>query len=175
MSSVFRRSDDGWQAVELPGGGVLRGSEIDRQDDFSVISFGAAAERQAALVVRPGVPARVNGRHLVGGLRVLDHQDEIRVRGESFFYSSETRPAVVPFRLGRGGSRPRCPRCRLELRDGEPSVCCPGCGRWYHEIPQREDVPAKPCFTYEGRCRLCSHPTALSGETLWRPEEAAGA
>ena len=77
---------------------------------------------------------------------------------------------VVLFRLSSGVPRPRCPRCRGELSDAEPSVCCPGCARWFHQIPERGEHPAKSCYTYSERC-LCSQPTALSGETLWRPEE----
>jgi hypothetical protein len=172
MSCVFHGSPEGWLEVGLPARGVLAGSRFQAAE-LSVVAFGAGAGRRAALVVRPGVAARVNGRPVPGGLRVLAHQDEISLSGKRLFFSTHSRPRVVTFRLAAGQKRPRCGRCRGLLEDGQDSVCCPGCSRWFHQLPASGDRPAKHCFTYDARC-LCSHPTSLEEDGLWQPEEDGG-
>ena len=144
-------------------------------DGLRFLRFGAANERGVALLLPPGVAARVNGRPVLGGLRVLEHKDEVTFGRSRLFYSAESTPLVVVFRREDGSRSPTCPLCRGPVRDGDQAVQCPGCGRWFHQADATEDRPAKPCWTYAPTCRFCNHPTALGGEAGWRPEREEGA
>jgi hypothetical protein len=106
---------------------------------------------------------------VLGGLRVLEHKDEILVGSARLFFSAESAPVVVAFHLEAGAKAPTCPVCRGPLKDGDQAVRCPGCSRWYHQLDAVEGRPAKHCWTYAETC-LCQHPRTLSGELLWRPE-----
>jgi hypothetical protein len=123
-----------------------------------------AAGGGMALLVQSGVQVRVNGEPVPAGLRILDHQDEVVSGRARLFYSAEATPLVTAFRLPEGGRSPTCPLCRRAIKDGELAVQCPGCGRFFHELAH------KHCWTYFPACSLCRHPTALSGEPIWRPE-----
>jgi hypothetical protein len=128
------------------------------------------AERGALLLVRSGVWVRVNGQPVLGGMRVLDHKDEILAGSTRFYLSLETTPTVVLYQVPPGGRAPTCPICRGPIREGTPAVQCPGCGRWFHQVDAAEDRPAKPCWTYAPTCRFCAHPTSFAAEAAWRPE-----
>jgi hypothetical protein len=165
MSSVWRETRAGdWQPLAIPEGGALDVSGV------RFLRFGAGSERGAALLPWPGVAARVNGRPVFGGLRVLEHRDEVTVGTERLYYSAESTPVVVAFRREEGARLPTCPLCRGPVRDGDAAVQCPGCGRWFHQADAADDRPAKGCWTYAPTCRFCNHPTALGGEAAWRPE-----
>jgi hypothetical protein len=101
---------------------------------------------------------------------VLQHKDEILAGRARLFYSAESRPEVVTFRAEQGERRRTCPVCRGPIRDGELAVRCPGCQRWYHEIPESAGKPPKKCWSYSPTCSFCRHPTALSGDAVWHPE-----
>jgi hypothetical protein len=157
VSSVWRQARAGdWQPVAIPDVGLAL-------DGLRFVRFGSDNERGAAVLLPVGAAARVNGRPVLGGLRVLEHKDEV-IHGRSrFFYSAESAPVLVAFRRAEGARSPTCPLCRGPVRDGDPAVQCPGCGRWFHQS-------AKPCWTYAPTCRFCNHPTALDGAAGWRPE-----
>jgi hypothetical protein len=125
--------------------------------------------RAAALLVRPGVRAWVNGEPVLGGLRLLEHKDEVRLGATRLFFSVEAAPAVAAFRPAPGERVPVCPVCRGPVREGAQAVQCPGCGRWFHQLNAAGDRPAKPCWTYAPACRFCNHPTAFAAEASWRP------
>ena len=167
MSNLWRQSAGAWEAMPLPG-------EADRivplAGHVAVVAFGRGADRVVVLLARPGAVVRVNGLPMLGGLRLLDHQDEILIGRERFYFSGKSTPRVTVFRHEGDGRRPACPVCRGPLIDGEDAVQCPGCGRWYHQSEPREGARGRPCFTYADQCRFCSHPTKLSGETVWRPD-----
>lgn len=102
----------------------------------------------------------VNGSPLFGGVRVLRDRDEVRVGSRRAYFSEEEPPQVVPF---PGADEPiLCPRCKLALTAGEPSVRCP-CGVWYHQSAEF------PCFTYSERCSLCDRATTLDAGFRWTP------
>jgi hypothetical protein len=138
--------------------------------------FGRGAERGVALLAAADVRIWVNGLPVLGGLRVLEHKDEILFGNGRFYYSAEATPVVATFRGQAGVRVPSCPICRGPLKDGDTAVQCPGCGRWFHqaaeEIPHPSGSPvrAKTCWTYGPSCRFCGHPTPLNGEPVWRPE-----
>jgi hypothetical protein len=154
----------GWQAIALAG-------QHSPADGVRLVILGQGAERVAALMVRPGLPARVNGEPILGGLRLLGHKDEVLLGTRRLYYSAESRPVAVRY-LREGESHPpACPVCRGPLRDGERAVRCPGCGRWYHQLEVETDGREKRCFTYAPACRYCRHPTDLSGGPVWSPAE----
>ena len=117
----------------------------------------------AILLVRDGVRVRVNGEPVYGGVRVLDHRDEILVGADRLLFSAQSAPLVTAFALAPEGRPPVCPICRGPVRDGMQAVACPGCGRWFHQLD------AKPCWTYAPTCRFCQHPTPLDEAAAWRP------
>jgi hypothetical protein len=168
MSSVWREVGLGeWQACGLQSADLAN-------EGLRFISFGSGAERGTALLLAPGVTARVNGRPVLGGLRVLEHKDEVTFGRSRLFFSAESTPLVVVFGRDEGARSPTCPLCRGPVRDGDQAVQCPGCGRWFHQIDAAEGRPAKRCWTYVPTCRFCNHPTALDGAAGWRPEEEDG-
>jgi hypothetical protein len=150
-----------WRSRALPAGTALAGEEVGLPG-VGFLRLGGA-ERGAALLVRPGVWARVNGAVVLGGMRLLDHKDEVLVGSARAFFSAEATPGVLAYRSA-GGRVPVCPTCRGPVRDGSGAVECPGCGRWYHQ-----DGP-KTCWTYAPQCRFCNHPTPLTDGAAWRPD-----
>jgi hypothetical protein len=169
VSCVWReRPDRTWQALTIPAGRPLAGTELGEP---GIQLCGLGAERGAALLVRPGVWVRVNGQPVLGGLRVLEHKDEILLAETRLFFSGESTPTVVPFRAVEGGRAPICPICRGPIKDGLQAVQCPGCGRWFHQTEALDGRPAKPCWTYAPTCRFCSHPTSFGAEAAWTPEK----
>ena len=163
MSSLWRQSPGGaWEAAALA---AEPGPPYRLAPDVALVGFGRGADGGVALLARSGAAVRVNGLAILGGLRLLDHQDEILIGRQRFFFSTESTPQVATFRHEGEGRRPSCPICRGPLGDGDSAVQCPGCGRWYHQ------VAARPCFTYAPQCRFCRHPTALTGAAIWRPEQ----
>jgi hypothetical protein len=170
MSSLWHEvGSDEWQPLTIPEGRGLRPANLGI-DGVSFLCFGAGIERGAALLLPPGVVARVNGRPALGGLRVLEHKDEVILGRSRFLFSAESTPVVAGFRREEGARSPTCPLCRGPIRDDDRAVRCPGCGRWFHQIDAIEGRPAKLCWTYVPTCRFCNHPTALGGEAGWRPE-----
>jgi hypothetical protein len=135
-----------------------------RLDGVEFISYDAGAGRGTALLAPPGKVVHVNGRRVWSGLRILHHKDEIQVDGRRLFYSAEMQPRVGIYEACAGAAR-KCAVCRMSIKDGDPIVACPGCSRLYHQSE------AKPCWTYRERCVFCSHPTSLTGEAAWQPEQ----
>jgi hypothetical protein len=167
MSRLWREvAGAGW--LPLPFGGDSLGENV------RVVSFGRGAEGGVGLLVRPGVTLRVNGLPVLGGFRLLEHKDEILVGSTRVFFSAEATPERATFRLQGEGRRPTCPVCRGPIKDGEEAVQCPGCGRWFHQLEGSDGQRAKTCWTYSESCRFCNHPTALTGEPVWRPEMEEG-
>lgn len=168
MAHVWLQQDQGnWETHTVHERKPLEGSELGFPG-IQVHVLGAA--RGAALLVQPGLWIRVNGEPVLGGLRVLEHKDEILLQGKRFYFSSESAPVRVAYRVSEGGRPPTCPICRGPIKDEMQAVCCPGCGRWFHQLDATPDRPAKPCWTYALTCRFCSHPTAFSAEAVWRPD-----
>jgi hypothetical protein len=165
MSCIWQERAGQWQARAIVGGRLLVGEELE------LPGVGVAPMRQgAALLVRPGVRVRVNGEPVLGGLRLLEHKDELLVGTRRLFFSAETTPVVVIFQLAAGQRAVVCPICRGPVRAGMQTVQCPGCGRWFHQREATADQPAKPCWTYAPTCRFCKHPTSFAAEAAWRPD-----
>src|SRR5262249_41613730 len=131
MSCIWHADAATWRRRALPPGRVLAGEEVGLPG-VGFLRLGGA-ERGAALLMREGVWARVNGAPVLGGLRVLDHRDEVLVGDARAFFSAEATPGVLAFRAAEGSRSPTCPTCRGPVRDGSAAVECPGCGRWYHQ------------------------------------------
>lgn len=172
MSLIWRERPDGcWHPVAIPSDAPLSCSELGKES-IQLLRFGHGTERGVVLLARPGVWVRVNGQPVLGGVRVLEHQDEILLgsaQGRCFF-SAEATPVVVPFRLDGNARPPSCPVCRGVIREGDLAVRCPGCSRWYHQLEAGEGQRAKHCWTYYPTCRFDGHPTSLDGTPVWRPE-----
>jgi hypothetical protein len=164
MSNLWRQTPESvWEPLPLDAPCL--------PDGVRLLRFGQGAESAVALLTVPNAPVRVNGLPVLGGLCVLTHRDEILVNDQRYYFSAESRPVVTVFRLDEGARRPTCPVCRGVLKDGESSVRCPGCARRYHQIEPREGVKGRTCWTYAASCRFCNHPTSLTGEASWRPEQ----
>jgi hypothetical protein len=166
MSTLFRQheaSEMAWQQLPLA-------AASQQELPFRLFPLGQGSEAAVVLLVPLGVAALVNGEPLLGGLRVLAHRDEILVGGRRFYYSAQSKPAVSTYRLAEGARRPRCAVCRMAIEDGQNVVTCPGCGRVFHQLEAEGDRPAKQCWTYRPAC-LCTHPTPLTDEAVWRPEQ----
>jgi hypothetical protein len=150
-------------------GKTLSGEDLDLP---GVALFGLAegSERGALLMVRAGLWARVNGLPVLGGLRLLQHKDEVLVLGGRLYFSVETTPAITTYRVPEGGRAAVCPICRGPIKDGMQAVQCPGCARWFHQAEAADGRPAKPCWIYAPTCRFCGHPTAFDAEAAWRPD-----
>lgn len=163
MGCVWLQRGGHWQARTIRGRPYA--DELPELSGIAVVPL----KQGAALFTRKGVHVRVNGEPVLGGLRVLEHKDEVLVGSERLFYSAEVTPLVVTFRPDAGERIPVCPVCRGPVRDGMQAVECPGCGRWFHQRPVSGDQPAKPCWTYAPTCRFCNHPTPLDVSAAWKP------
>ena len=167
MSTIWTQSTTGdWQPRPLPATGT---AALTLAAGVVVTGFGAGAERGAALLTAINSSVRVNGRP-TRGLWILMHRDEVSTADERWYFSAQSPAVVVPFLLAAGQRRPKCPLCRDSLDDEQLAVECPGCGRWYHEIPAEGDRPARGCWTTVEACRFCQQPTALDGAAVWRPD-----
>jgi hypothetical protein len=166
MSSIWRQLDGGWHSLPLGEGASATAEDVPGVRFFR---YRRGPEGGTVLIVRPGERVWVNGQPVLGGLRVLQHRDEILAGRVRLYFSAETTPLVVVFRLKQGARSPTCPVCRGAIKDGDLVVQCPGCSRWYHQLEAAGDRPAKKCWTYAETC-LCQHPTSLSGAPVWRPE-----
>jgi hypothetical protein len=162
MACIWSERDDGWQMQAI--------SELHLAG-VSFWEIGSGADRNVLLMTRPGVWVRINGEPVLGGLRVLEHKDELLIAGQRLYYSAETTPTITTYQVPEGGRPATCPICRGPIRTGQHTVRCPGCGRWFHQLEANGEQPAKPCWTYAPTCRFCSHPTAFEAEAAWRPEK----
>ena len=138
-----------------------------------VVPFRSNQRQEYVLVSGLDVSINVSGLAIVGGLRVLQHKDEIVVGSQRMFFSNEATPVVEAYTHDATQRRPQCPVCRAQIQDGDQIVRCPGCTRLYHQITATDHSPEKFCWTYVPRCRFCEHPTSLSGDLAWRPDAAA--
>ncbi len=134
-----------------------------------VALLGSGSIRSYAVLHGIGVCVRVNGLPIMGGIRILEHRDEIVVGSSRTFFSAESTPSVEIYRHTDAGRRPKCPVCRNAVMDDQSVVRCPGCNRIFHQIEETESSPKKHCWTYSNECKFCGHPTQMSGEPVWRP------
>lgn len=164
MSLTWKRETDGF--VPAPPESLQVSEHA-----FCIVEFFLGPRREAALITVEGIRARVNGSLVVGGFRVLQHKDEVRIGSTQLFYSAESVPVLEVYQHEGSTRRPRCPVCRAEIHDGQTFVRCPCCSRLHHQIDATDDSPGMPCWTYSPACRFCEHPTSMSGEPTWRPDE----
>jgi hypothetical protein len=148
-----------WRSLTVPSGQLLTGRGVGLPG-VGVLGLPG----RAVLFVHAGTFARVNGEPVVGGMRVLEHRDEVLTEAARCFFSGESAPVVTPFVLGPGGRVPTCPVCRGPVREGMLAVACPGCGRRAHQLEGRA------CWSYAPTCRFCNHPTSFAAEATWRPD-----
>jgi hypothetical protein len=165
MSCLWLEGAPGqWTPRTVPAGRPVAGEDLG----VPGIALLVLPRQGAVLLARDGVWVRVNGEVVLGGMRILEHKDEVLVEDVRVVFSQESTPVVVAFAAGAGRA-PTCPICRGPICDGMPAVQCPGCGRWFHQV-EGEGRPAKPCWTYAATCRFCQHPTAFAAEAGWRPD-----
>jgi hypothetical protein len=171
MSSLWQENaEHRWQSVAVHSSTTLDGSAIG-VPGIAIYGLTQSPQRGALLMAQPGVWVRVNGLPLLGGARVLEHTDEILVGNVRLCFSAESTPVLATYKVPEGGRPAVCPICRGPIRDGMTAVECPGCGRWFHQLPAADGRPAKPCWTYAPTCRFCNHPTAFGTEAVWRPDQ----
>jgi hypothetical protein len=171
MSTVWREAaSNRWEPLAVPEGRPLDGADLG-VPGLRVFRFGQGGDRGVGLLVRAGTAAFVNGEPLLGRFRVLEHKDEVLVGRLRLYFSSESAPVVAVFRAQPAARPCTCPVCRGVLKDGDTAVQCPGCSRWFHQLEAAEGRPARRCWSFAAQCRICNHPTALTGEPVWRPEK----
>src|SRR5262249_25788532 len=144
----------------VPAGKPVNGEEIG----VPGVALLVLPRQGAVLLARPGVWVRVNGDPVLGGMRLLEHKDEVLADAVRLVFSQQGVPTVVAFSLRGGGRLPRGPVCRGLVREPAVSVQCPGCPRWF----PREG--AKPGWPYAPACRFCTHPAAFDDAAAWRPD-----
>ena len=169
MATIWRECDGEYISLHLPGKGD-QATTVDVPGSV-VVSHDDGNRTGHALITRTGAAASANGQEIIGGLHVLQHKDELLIDGQRIHYSAESAPVVEVYTHDSTRRRPRCPVCRAEIQDGESIVRCPGCTRIYHLSPATDENPEKPCWTYSPTCRFCPHPTSMSGEASWRPDQ----
>lgn len=161
MATIFQEKANGFESR----------TAFDMFDGFRLVVKLEMTPPIHLLVANPRHHLRVNGQLVVGGIRVLDHKDEILHGANRYYFSSESKPELVIYRR-QSESRPvRCPVCRGPVNNGDQVVFCPGCQRVYHQVDGSEEQSERPCWTYAASCQFCNHPTSLTGENGWRPEE----
>jgi hypothetical protein len=166
MSCLWVQNVPGcWTTRTVPAGKPLAGEDIG----VPGIALLVLPRQGAVLLARDGVWVRVNGEVVLGGMRILEHKDEVLVEDLRLVFSQESTPVITPFVVVAGQRPPTCPICRGPIRDGMHAVQCPGCGRWFHQ-QEGDGQPARPCWTYAATCRFCQHPTAFDTESAWRPD-----
>jgi hypothetical protein len=166
MSTLWRECDGTrWEPLA-----VAEAAPLD-EAGIRIFRFGQGADKGVGLLTRPGTRVLVNGQPVLGGFRVLEHRDEILAGHKRFYFSSESTPQVVVFRPLPGARPCTCPQCRGLIKDGDAAVQCPNCSRWFHQIEPGDGRSARRCWTFTDKCRICNHPTSLSGEPVWRPEK----
>jgi hypothetical protein len=154
-----------WVPHTVPPGRPVAGEDLG----VPGIALLVLPRQGAVLLARDGVWVRVNGEPVPGGMRILEHADEVLVEDVRLVFSQQGAPVVVTFTAAEGQRLPTCPVCRGPVRAGMQAVQCPGCGRWFHQH-EGEGQPARPCWTYAAACRFCQHPTAFDAEAAWRPD-----
>lgn len=113
-------------------------------------------DREWVLLTEPHADVRVNGLPVAASIHLLADRDEIKVRAERLYFSTEMLASVEEYTAGAI----RCPRCKLEISAGAV-VRCPGCKAVHHE----------ECWGYAPHCSLCPTPTPLDAGYQWTPEE----
>jgi len=173
---LWIRTDDGdWAAFPLEPGTELTlarvpaphfGALEDAADGgAATIAAVAAGRREESVLFAPGVPrATVNGLPVRAGIRVLAHQDEVRLAsGAAFFFSTEQLARIEP--LPAFGRRVNCARCQQPIEEASAAVRCPACDRWHHERPDL------PCWSHVPKCATCPQATALDAGFRWTPAD----
>lgn len=95
----------------------------------------------------------VNGERLIIGGRLLQDKDRIALPGgQRLCFSTEELAVVAP----APDTELVCFRCKQSIGPGSPSVKCPGCGAYHHQVEPLQ------CWTYSAGCAACGAPTDLS-------------
>jgi hypothetical protein len=166
MATLFQATNGEWTPRELPRDRILDAAEFG-QAGWQINPLGGTPGY--SLMVWPHVAARVNGEH-VGTIVVLEHRDEVRIDGQCWCFSRESRPQLSVFHAMPGRRAPKCALCSNEFADGDDIVVCPGCCQRFHQMDATANRKEKRCFTYEPITKCCHHPTDLDGANLWQPE-----
>jgi hypothetical protein len=174
MSTLWHLADEThWESLFVAEDEPLDGETVGAPG-IRLLRLGSGTDRGVALMAQSGVGVLVNGLPAAGGLRLLEHKDEVVVGRHRFYYSSESAPVLAVFRVEAAARTTTCPVCRGVIKDGTQAVRCPGCTRWFHQIEPIDGQPARRCWTFAPTCRICNHPTPLTGEPGWRPEMEEG-
>jgi len=134
------------------------------------VSAHNTSQQQTRWVLYSAVSSHVyvNGVHLNLGIYILRDKDELIVDNcGPLLFASYVPACIVEF---PGMDNPvTCPRCKVLITKGYPSVKCPTCGIWHHQSKE------KPCFTYAETCAYCKkQKTSLDIDYDWTPEDLHG-
>ena len=171
MPGIFAKSDGQWRMhpvgmspslLRLDPVSVEPNARLESNANACLLVRVAGHEQWAALVDE-GADVLHNGARIAAGLRILEHRDALALAGAAaMFFTTE---ALAHVELFADAAPVPCPRCRSDVRQGDPMVRCPSCRVVHHEVTDRN------CWTYAPTCALCSQPTALDAGLRWTPEE----
>jgi len=169
MAQFWQKYGEQWIIHELPPKGArllddpsrpVAGLNEGDSPAAMVLAFKSGAQARWGLLCDSGV--RVNGDPLSLGIRVLRHQDALRIGTDTeLFFSGEQLARISTYE----GEPTSCARCSGELIAGQSVVVCPICAAIHH---QTTDLS---CWTYAPKCAICSQPTPLDVGYAWTPED----
>jgi uncharacterized protein YbaR (Trm112 family) len=163
--AVLPLEADAFALTTNPPSPLNNPSGVDNAMSRVVLLRQARAEETSwVLIAGAERDARINGDHLMLGVRTIEDRDEIHIEGTgTFYFSTESLARVESF----PGSKESlyCPRCKQAVESGNSAVKCPQCRTWYH---QAEDLP---CWVYAETCALCPQATDFDSGFRWTPEE----
>lgn len=169
-------NDETWTPTELTRSAILRNGKIESADNprspaalAGILFYAHHFEAQPLrwiLLAAPGSRVSLNGENLETGIRILADRDAICVPPcRAMYFSTERRTQVEEY---TGIEQAFCPRCKLEIKPHDLTVCCPRCLVFHHHKEQ----DGESCWTYTETCALCDQPTELNSPAFnWTPGE----
>ncbi len=76
----------------------IRDGHRSRPFGLRIVPFLDHGRSSHVLLLKGNQAAHVNGQRVIGGLCVLNHQDDITVDRHRFFYSAESKPEITVYR-----------------------------------------------------------------------------
>ena len=174
MAAFWMQCDGEWGAMSLnaqqlelrdePGAAAVRlaaddGAENGAVDPAVLVRVPRMLDGPWVLLAAPGSNVFVNGSQIFG-MRILADKDEVRLRRQKWYFSTERLIRAEPF-AGREGTC--CALCRQPIVQGTMAVRC-RCNLWFHQTEEYG------CWLYADRCCGCESPTAIDAGFAWTPE-----
>ncbi len=162
-------------AGDGPAGGLAPGEDSVVPRGSATVAKVAGAYGEAWCLLGGPAGLRVNGERVLGGARILEDRDEIRLGELRLFLSSEG--VAFEERYVASDRSVACPRCTVEIENDALVVRCPRCGLYHHHVstpgaesaddPDAEDS----CWWNDSVCAGCrEQSTRLGHDGRWSPD-----